>query len=151
MTSGEGVCGSRLTATYTGLIWTSNAHLVLSPRCRVSGVCGFRPDETGEWSMFNYAIFCGGDHCAANDFLLAWLGTRGSEWWEEVEADVTGCGGSVRAGTRELLNLWESVITCGDYYRKVLGYCNRLAWIAWWLSRSTDTVRSTMNPTDLGA
>ena len=60
--------------------------------------------------MFNYAIFHGGDRRAANDFLLAWLGTRGSEWWEEVEADATGCGGSVRPGTslgHKALSSWR--------------------------------------------
>ena len=66
------------------------------------GICGFRltRQASGQRSTTPFFVV---DCRPAKDFLLAWLGTRGSGWWEEVETDATGCGGSVRASVTRLV------------------------------------------------
>ena len=73
-------------------------------RSMTRGMCGFRltRQASGQRSTFNYAIFVV-DCRAAKDFLLAWFGNRGSGWWEEVETDATGWGGSVRTRVTRLV------------------------------------------------
>ena len=68
------------------------------------GMCGFRltreAKASGQRSTTPFLVV---DCRAAKDFLLAWLGTRGSGWWEEVETDATGWGGSVRTRVTRLV------------------------------------------------
>ena len=66
------------------------------------GMCGFRLTRQASGQRITTPFFVV-DCRAAKDFLLAGLGTRGSGWWEEVETDATGWGGSVRTRVTRLV------------------------------------------------